>query len=491
MTGLQRSKSSDLLRRLSGRAEPTIGGAEYAPPSVQVEASHSEESLYDDQQTGRRPSRPRADTVYSTTSAKSDQRSQRSAVSSPRRAADDDSSAIAATPDFAAAASHFRHRQSLHRGMSRSVSAPLNLASVPESRPSSMVQPDPKRISDVSSGVHSRNAALLSAESGGMMLAFSPSDGGVYRMGDSISPAMPVRNVPTNPFMLSPESRWNETNTPRPRHHRSLSDGAMLVRQGTLLHPASSVQRSSEELGVLLGAKGLLRGAKTASQSRLMDSPGRERPESEKVRLEAAKKRRARVEVDVVLERDCVVEGGEVRGRMEVVVYGGKRGDGLRVGGGKIRVLGFEGVSGERLCWERGIPDFQISAQNPVIYSITSLILSHSSPRPRTLPLLAYLPLVLMTSISASPPKASTRSPSGCVFPLVQEQREPTHLPITRVLLSATSLLGRSSFRSHRGNGPWRIFTVQSSFCLTWTRRGYWRPAGPLRVGRRTGWGGV
>ena len=65
--------------------------------------------------------------------------------------------------------------------------------------------------------------------------------------------------------------------------------------------------------------------------------------EAEKIRLEATKKRKARVEVDVVLERECVVEGGEIRGRMEVRVTGGRRGEGLRVGGGKVRVLGFEG----------------------------------------------------------------------------------------------------------------------------------------------------
>jgi hypothetical protein len=51
----------------------------------------------------------------------------------------------------------------------------------------------------------------------------------------------------------------------------------------------------------------------------------------------------ARIEVDVVLERDCVVEGGDVRGRLEVLVRGGKRGENVRVGAGKIRVLGFEG----------------------------------------------------------------------------------------------------------------------------------------------------
>jgi hypothetical protein len=65
---------------------------------------------------------------------------------------------------------------------------------------------------------------------------------------------------------------------------------------------------------------------------------------SEEVRLEAAKKKKARVEVDVVLERECVVEGGEIRGRLEITVNGGKRGEGLRVAGGKARVVGFEGT---------------------------------------------------------------------------------------------------------------------------------------------------
>jgi hypothetical protein len=64
---------------------------------------------------------------------------------------------------------------------------------------------------------------------------------------------------------------------------------------------------------------------------------------TDEVRLEAAKRKKARVEVDVVLERECVVEGGEVRGRLEVRVNGGKRGEGLRVAGGKVRVVGFEG----------------------------------------------------------------------------------------------------------------------------------------------------
>lgn len=46
----------------------------------------------------------------------------------------------------------------------------------------------------------------------------------------------------------------------------------------------------------------------------------------------------------VMLERDVMVEGGEVKGRMEVKVreWNKKEGD-VYVAGGKVRVVGFEG----------------------------------------------------------------------------------------------------------------------------------------------------
>ncbi|OWZ26626.1 hypothetical protein C354_06775 [Cryptococcus neoformans MW-RSA1955] len=136
-------------------------------------------------------------------------------------------------------------------------------------------------------------------------------------------------------------------NTPRPnapkQRGRSLSDGAeLLVRQGTLLHPASGTQRSSQELGILLG------GARSRRLSRDKLLPAPSDVGGEKVRLEASKKGRARVTVDVVAERECVVEGGEVRGRVEVRVGGGRGSAGLRVGGGKVRVVGFEELASAR-----------------------------------------------------------------------------------------------------------------------------------------------
>lgn len=58
-----------------------------------------------------------------------------------------------------------------------------------------------------------------------------------------------------------------------------------------------------------------------------------------------------------MLERDVMVEGGEVKGRMEVNVrdWNKKEGD-VYVAGGKVRVVGFEGeyrcCLGQPVDWE-------------------------------------------------------------------------------------------------------------------------------------------
>ncbi|WVQ93727.1 hypothetical protein IAU59_000804 [Kwoniella sp. CBS 9459] len=263
--------------------------------------------------------------------------------------------------------------------MSRSLSQPQHLFAVPEFEFDPSIPPrrlpehdatvSAKRISDISSGIHSKNAVLLSAENGGMMLAFSPNGDGTFRAGEMIcgsgtalipSPASPPvgqmqsvsdeqEDLRARPWSDSTMSEHMRKPTMLGHRARSLSDGAqLLARQGTLLHPASSKQRASAELGVLLGGP----KSRRLSQNKLLPPPPTEadnaRSEWEKknqVRLEASKKGKARVEVDVVLERECVVEGGEVRGRMEVRITGGKRGEGMRVGGGKVRVVGFEELS--------------------------------------------------------------------------------------------------------------------------------------------------
>ncbi|WVQ62482.1 uncharacterized protein L199_000622 [Kwoniella botswanensis] len=269
--------------------------------------------------------------------------------------------------------------------MSRSKSQPQYLYGVPElddmtdrPQPQAQHRKDPpmmvKRTSDISSGIHSKNAVLLSAENGGMMLAFSPTGDGTFRPGEMIcgsgtgllpsvqSPASienqhssrasseeDLRARPWSESSMSHENGLARKPTMLGNRGRSLSDGAqLLARQGTLLHPSSSKQRSSAELNVLLGGP----KSRRLSTNKLLPPPPTEEDDranswqkDNKVRLEASKKGKARVEVDVVLERECVVEGGEVRGRMEVKITGGKRGEGLRVGGGKVRVVGFEELS--------------------------------------------------------------------------------------------------------------------------------------------------
>ncbi|WWC86006.1 uncharacterized protein L201_000877 [Kwoniella dendrophila CBS 6074] len=279
----------------------------------------------------------------------------------------------------------------LNRRMTRSKSQPQYLYAVPElddlglsKPPKSMPNPDSntmaKRSSNVSSGIHSKNAVLLSAENGGMMLAFSPTGDGTFRPGELICgsgtgllpssvqspPSSSSSNDHSNQSHSQDELRarpWSDSTMSDIQHDtvlarkptmlgqrgRSLSDGAqLLARQGTLLHPSSSKQRSSQELNVLLGSQ----KSRRLSSNKLLPPPPSEEDnktnswqKDNKVRLEASKKGKARVEVDVVLERECVVEGGEVRGRMEVRITGGKRGEGLRVGGGKVRVVGFEELS--------------------------------------------------------------------------------------------------------------------------------------------------
>lgn len=166
---------------------------------------------------------------------------------------------------------------------------------------------------------------------------------------------MPDWNEPAPPMSWVAPAEWtsewsqprNEAQSRRPtRHARSYSDGMQLLnRQGTLLHPDSSGERLSEELGLMLGKPRNRR----LSAGRLLPPPEVSKlRKPDHVRLEASKKRRARVELDVVLERECAIEGGDLRGRLEVVVHGGKRTSTLRVGHGKVRVIGFEEINGIR-----------------------------------------------------------------------------------------------------------------------------------------------
>jgi hypothetical protein len=349
----RRNKSVDFLRGLSKSVDETVGGGAYVPIPENNEREREEEVM--------RESTPTRNSTMTSTVATgaithngtsfggptpSDTLHTFHPGSFPLHVQGNERAISQDIPTT--------RQKTLARGMSRSKSTPMNLQPVAEALE--------KRISDPSTGMHSRNRVLLNAEAGGMMLAFSP--GGEYRPGQHIvgpgsalmqTPASASRqgarssedvneSLKSRPWSNSTMSQHMQNNSLGHRA-RSLSDGAaILARQGTLFHPGSSKQRSSAELNLMLGQP----KSRRLSGTRILPPPDQEAwtlagGATDEVRLEAAKKKKARVEVDVVLERECVVEGGEVRGRLEIRVNGGKRGEGLRVAGGKVRVVGFEG----------------------------------------------------------------------------------------------------------------------------------------------------
>ena len=365
----KRNKSVDFLRSLSGKnGQDTLGGGAYVPlvGSEGAMSTPLREATVDSREWGgKSPDRPDLQSTASSSGATGAVTHNGASVYGPAPSENNHSSfypttqprhpsrAASRQPPTAAVAGP--RASGLSRGMSRSKSTPDNLQSIAEG--------SAKRYSDPSTGTHSKNRVLRDAENGGMMLAFSP--GGDYRAGQAIMGAgSALLQTPVSPIALrapSAEELHEESLRSRPwsnstmsehirpqklgHRGRSLSEGAgVLARQGTLFHPGASKQRSSAELSLMLGKP----RSRRLSGNKILPPPDLEAwtmagGSSEEVRLEAAKKKKARVEVDVVLERECVVEGGEVRGRLEITVHGGKRGEGLRVAGGKARVVGFEG----------------------------------------------------------------------------------------------------------------------------------------------------
>lgn len=258
-------------------------------------------------------------------------------------------------PPLSSSPEEYRGPRVISQHIPRSTSVPVNLQPFPSYHTKPLHQQEKRTGANaISTGMHSKNVALMQAETGGTMLSYSPGHG-AYRNSSPIvvPPAREKTTFPDNGRAPAQQI----TQDPISGRQRSLSDGAsLLLRQGTLLHPQSSNKRASTELGILLGSK----SSRRLSTGKLLPAPAEDAlrqvekllrddgvggmiGKNQRVGLEAKKKAKARIEVDVVLERDCVVEGGDVRGRLEVLVRGGKRGENVRVGAGKIRVLGFEG----------------------------------------------------------------------------------------------------------------------------------------------------
>ncbi|GAC72180.1 hypothetical protein PANT_6c00110 [Moesziomyces antarcticus T-34] len=143
---------------------------------------------------------------------------------------------------------------------------------------------------------------------------------------------------------------------PRNRPRRSLSEtnvnAALLERHGTLLSNTANPMRRSKELNRLLGNSDR-KLPSSAARPMHLESPtksGLKRSNAmpatvvpPPAALEQGKANKARVEVDLVLESDLVVEGGTLQGRMQIRVRkGSDKEGGVLLAQPKIRVVGFE-----------------------------------------------------------------------------------------------------------------------------------------------------
>ncbi|KAF8641013.1 hypothetical protein AX17_000658 [Amanita inopinata Kibby_2008] len=113
-----------------------------------------------------------------------------------------------------------------------------------------------------------------------------------------------------------------------------------LTRHGTLITEGASPERNAAELQRLLGDS----YSKLKTRNTVLPPQGHST--SEDTRFEQAKMR-ARVEVDIMLETNIHVQGGCMRGHAIVNVRKPAKKDApILMAGGKVRVVGFERISG-------------------------------------------------------------------------------------------------------------------------------------------------
>ncbi|SJX62458.1 uncharacterized protein SRS1_13308 [Sporisorium reilianum f. sp. reilianum] len=170
----------------------------------------------------------------------------------------------------------------------------------------------------------------------------------------SVSVSSHLSASPTKQGSTDAETQKSGKIKTRPR--RSLSEtnvgAALLERHGTLLSTNANPVRRGKELNRLLGnsdrklpssaAKPMTTEAQIKSGLKRSNAVG-PNVAPPPAALEQGKASKARVEVDLVLESDLVVEGGTLQGRMQIRVRkGSDREGGVFLAQPKIRVVGFE-----------------------------------------------------------------------------------------------------------------------------------------------------
>ncbi|KAL4267987.1 Arrestin C-terminal-like domain-containing protein [Pleurotus pulmonarius] len=143
---------------------------------------------------------------------------------------------------------------------------------------------------------------------------------------------------------------------------------AALSRHGTLLSTGAPSGRNAAELNCLLGDS----SAKLRAGALLLPQPGLgEVTRHDLTALEQAKPR-ARVEVDIILESDTCVEGTALAGRILVNIRNRlSKESAIMIGGGKLRLIGFESISNEHtrhMFYQCGSPISVISKGSDAMY---------------------------------------------------------------------------------------------------------------------------
>ncbi|PWN26839.1 hypothetical protein BDZ90DRAFT_193152 [Jaminaea rosea] len=131
--------------------------------------------------------------------------------------------------------------------------------------------------------------------------------------------------------------------------------GVNLERHGTLINPSANPARRSRDLQRLLGDSRRKAASTTASDGERSPTKSTGLQRSNAVAsgaqppaiLEQGRRKEARVDVDVLLESDLVVEGGMLRGRLEIKIRKPSGGEGaVFLAQPKVRVVGFEELLG-------------------------------------------------------------------------------------------------------------------------------------------------
>ena len=205
---------------------------------------------------------------------------------------------------------------------------------------------------------------LLLAEVGASMVEVNKLSAGElgggsrFRQGKTIEPgAVTPLAVPGGASVPPVNAALTKVRRPRlySEHVRNLSTDQSLFRQGTLLSSSpTSPLRRAEQLSVLLGnGSGKLKSGAVVppppSQSSKSISPYVSRNKSKSslkdvsdaVTFEQGRSR-VRVALDIELENNVVVEGGYISGTLLIRVHPKRKDDILQLGGGKIRIAGFE-----------------------------------------------------------------------------------------------------------------------------------------------------